>query len=65
MDKVLVIGVTEDIPNDGVQFITGMDTEMKQTNVAALWAISVTEEGQAALDTAYMGRAGGPQGRSL
>ncbi|MCD6284546.1 MAG: phosphate/phosphite/phosphonate ABC transporter substrate-binding protein [Anaerolineae bacterium] len=53
MDKVLVIGVTEDIPNDGVQFIAGMDPEMKQTIVDALLAISETEEGQAALDTAY------------
>ncbi len=53
MDKVLVIGLTEDIPNDGVQFIAGMDAEMKQTIVDALLAISETEEGQAALDTAY------------
>jgi len=53
MDVVLVIGITEDIPNDGVQFIAGMDAEMKQTIVDALLAISETEEGQAALDTAY------------
>ena len=53
LEKVLVIGLTEDIPNDGVQFIAGMDAEMKQTIVDALLAISETEEGQAALDTAY------------
>lgn len=53
MEKVLVIGITEDIPNDGVQFIPGMDAEMRQTIVDALLAISETEEGQAALDTAY------------
>ncbi|MCJ7548907.1 MAG: phosphate/phosphite/phosphonate ABC transporter substrate-binding protein [Anaerolineae bacterium] len=53
MEKVLVIGLTEDIPNDGVQFIAGMDAEMKQTIVDALLAIAETEEGLAALDTAY------------
>ena len=53
LEKVLVIGLTEDIPNDGVQFIAGMDAEMKQTIVDALLAISETEESQAALDTAY------------
>jgi len=53
MEKVLVIGLTEDIPNDGVQFIAGMDAEMRQTIVDALLAISETEEGQAALNTAY------------
>ncbi|MBN1250145.1 MAG: phosphate/phosphite/phosphonate ABC transporter substrate-binding protein [Anaerolineae bacterium] len=53
MERVVVIGLTEDIPNDGVQFIPDMDAEMRQAIVDALLAISQTEEGQAALDTAY------------
>jgi phosphonate transport system substrate-binding protein len=53
MEKVKIVAVTEDIPNDGVQFIPGMDEEMKQTIVDGLMAIAETEEGQEALDTAY------------
>jgi phosphonate transport system substrate-binding protein len=53
MEKVKVVALTEDIPNDGVQFIPGMDEEMKQTIVDGLLAIAETEEGQEALDTAY------------
>jgi phosphonate transport system substrate-binding protein len=53
MDEVVVIEVTEDIPNDGVQFIPDMDEELKTQIVDALLAISETEEGQEALDTAY------------
>jgi ABC-type phosphate/phosphonate transport system substrate-binding protein len=48
-----VIEVTEDIPNDGVQFIPDFDEEMKTKIVDALLAIAATEEGQEALDTAY------------
>ncbi len=53
MEKVLVIEITEDIPNDGVQFIPDMDEELKTQIVDGLLAISETEEGQDALDTAY------------
>ena len=53
MDVLKVIEVSADIPNDGVQFVTGFDEEMKQQIVDALLAISQTEEGQEALDTAY------------
>ena len=53
MEVVQIIATTEDIPNDGVQFIPEMDEEMKSTIVDALLAISETEEGQEALDTAY------------
>ncbi|MGC9397847.1 MAG: phosphate/phosphite/phosphonate ABC transporter substrate-binding protein [Anaerolineae bacterium] len=53
MEKVQVIATTEDIPNDGVQFIPGMDEELKSTIVNALLALSETEEGKDALDTAY------------
>jgi phosphonate transport system substrate-binding protein len=53
MEVVNVIATTADIPNDGVQFIPGMDEELKTTITDALLAISETEEGQEALDTAY------------
>ncbi len=53
MEKVVVIEVTEDIPNDGVQFIPDMDEELKTKIIDGLLAISETEEGQEALDTAY------------
>lgn len=53
MEVVQVIATTADIPNDGVQFIPGMDEELKATITDALLAISETEEGQEALDTAY------------
>jgi phosphonate transport system substrate-binding protein len=53
MERVVVIEVTADIPNDGVQFIPGMDEEMKTQIVDALLAIGETEEGVEALDTAY------------
>ena len=53
MDEVVVIAVTENIPNDGVQFIPSMDDDMKQQIVDALLAIVATEEGKEALGTAY------------
>jgi phosphonate transport system substrate-binding protein len=53
MDVVQVIAVTEDIPNDGVQFIPGFPEELRQQIMDALLAIAETEEGQEALDTAY------------
>jgi phosphonate transport system substrate-binding protein len=53
MEVVQVIETTADIPNDGVQFIPGMDEELKSQIVDALVAISETEEGKEALDTAY------------
>jgi phosphate/phosphite/phosphonate ABC transporter binding protein len=53
MDAITVIEISADIPNDGVQFVTGFDPEVKQQIVDALLAIAETEEGQAALDTAY------------
>jgi phosphonate transport system substrate-binding protein len=53
MDVIQVIQVSADIPNDGVQFVTGFDDEMKGQIVDALLAIAETEEGQEALDVAY------------
>jgi phosphonate transport system substrate-binding protein len=53
MEVVTVVAITEDIPNDGVQFIPEMDEDMKKTIVEGLLAVAETEEGQEALDTAY------------
>ncbi len=53
MEKVVVIAVTADIPNDGVQFIPGMDNEMKTKIIDALLKIASTDEGKDALKTAY------------
>jgi len=52
-ERVIVFHLTVDIPNEGVQFIAGIDEEMKSQIVDGLLTISQTEEGQEALDTAY------------
>jgi phosphonate transport system substrate-binding protein len=53
MDVVTVIEVTADIPNDGVQFSSAMPQELRDQVVDGLLAIAETEEGVAALETAY------------
>ena len=53
MEKVVVLGVTTDIPNDGVQFIPSMTEEMKVKITKALLEIAATDEGKEALKTAY------------
>ena len=53
MEKVVVLGVTTDIPNDGVQFIPSMSEEMKVKITKALLEIAATDEGKEALKTAY------------
>jgi len=53
MDVVTIIEVTEDIPNDGVQFVPSVPAEMRAKIVDGLLAIAETEAGQEALDTAY------------
>jgi len=53
MEQVVVIEVTEDIPNDGVQFAASVPQEMRDKIVEGLAAIAATEEGQEALETAY------------
>jgi len=53
MDKVVVIEVTEDIPNDGVQFSPTVPMELREKIVNALLEIAATDEGKAALKTAY------------
>jgi phosphonate transport system substrate-binding protein len=53
MDVVTVLEVTADIPNDGVQFSAAMPQELRDQIVDGLLAIAGTEEGVAALETAY------------
>jgi phosphonate transport system substrate-binding protein len=53
MEKTVVIAIEPDIPNDGVQFIPSLDQETRDKIVQGLLAIAATEEGVAALDTAY------------
>ncbi len=53
MDVVQVIKITEDIPNDGVQFHPSISREMRDKIVDALLKIADTEEGKEALKTAY------------
>jgi phosphonate transport system substrate-binding protein len=53
MEKVVVIEVTEDIPNDGVQFSPTVPQDLRERIVNALLEIAETEEGKAALKTAY------------
>jgi len=53
MDRVKVIAITEDIPNDGVQFSPSVPTEIRNEIVNALLDIASSEEGQAALGRAY------------
>lgn len=53
MDVIKVIEISADIPNDGVQYVPSFPREMRDRINNALLAISQTEAGQAALDTAY------------
>jgi len=53
MEEIVVISVTEDIPNDGVQFHPSVSEEMRGKVVDALLKIVQTEEGKEALNTAY------------
>ncbi len=53
MEKIVVLGVTTDIPNDGVQFIPSMSEEMKNKITKALLEVAATDEGKEALKTAY------------
>ncbi|WP_075063855.1 phosphate/phosphite/phosphonate ABC transporter substrate-binding protein [Ornatilinea apprima] len=53
MDVIKVIEISVDIPNDGVQFSPSLPAETKQAIIDGLLAIAETEEGKAALDTAY------------
>jgi len=53
MEKIAVIEVSVNIPNDGVQFHPSVSEEMRDQIVSAMLAIVETEEGKEALNTAY------------
>ena len=53
MEVTKVIAVEPDIPNDGIQFVTGFPEDVKATLVKAILALFETEEGLAAMDAAY------------
>jgi phosphonate transport system substrate-binding protein len=53
MEKVVVLALTTDIPNDGVQFHPSITREMRDKIVQALLDIAATDEGKEALNTAY------------
>ncbi|HZW03903.1 MAG TPA: phosphate/phosphite/phosphonate ABC transporter substrate-binding protein, partial [Anaerolineaceae bacterium] len=53
MEAIRILEVSVDIPNDGVQFVTGFDPEMRQQIIDALLEIAQDPAGQEALNTAY------------
>lgn len=53
MDVIKVINVSVDIPNDGVQYAPSVSREIRDKLNDALIKMGDTEEGKAALDTAY------------
>jgi phosphonate transport system substrate-binding protein len=53
MDVIKVIEISADIPNDGVQFVTGFDADLRAQIVDALLKIADTDAGKEALDIAY------------
>jgi len=53
MDKVVVLKVSGNIPNDGVQFHPSVTQAMRDTIVNALLDIIKTDAGKAAINTAY------------
>jgi phosphonate transport system substrate-binding protein len=53
MEKVAVIEVSINIPNDGVQFHPSVSQDLRDKIVNALLEIAATEEGKEALNTAY------------
>jgi phosphonate transport system substrate-binding protein len=53
MEKTRVIAVEPDIPNDGIQFVTGFPEELKAQVVAAVLNLFNTDEGKEAMSEAY------------
>jgi phosphonate transport system substrate-binding protein len=53
MEQTVVIAVEPDIPNDGVQFVSSLDQELRDKIANGLLAVAATEEGVEALQTAY------------
>ncbi len=53
MDKVVVIAISPEIPNDGVQFHPSVTGEIREKLIVALLEIMATEEGKEAFSKAY------------
>ena len=53
METTKVIAVEPDIPNDGIQFVTGFPEDVKATLVEAILELFESEEGLATMDAAY------------
>ena len=53
MEKVNVIAISAPIPNDGVQYVPSFPRELRDAINAAIIKLAQTEEGKAALGTAY------------
>lgn len=53
MEVTKVIAVEPEIPNDGIQFVTGFPEDVKATLVKAILGLFETDEGLAAMDAAY------------
>jgi len=53
MDVTKVIAIEPDIPNDGIQFVTGFPVELKENLIGAILNLFNTEEGKAAMEEAY------------
>ena len=53
LETTKVIAFEPDIPNDGIQFVTGFPEETKATLVQAILDLFETEEGAAAMEEAY------------
>ena len=53
MEKIKVVEVSVNIPNDGVQFHPSIPADIREKIVTALLEIAATEKGKEALNTAY------------
>lgn len=53
MEKVVVIAISDEIPNDGLQFIKDFPADMREKIVQAFLDIMATEEGATAMGDAY------------
>jgi len=53
MEMTKVIALEPDIPNDGIQFVTGFPEDLEATLVESILGLFETEEGMAAMDAAY------------
>jgi phosphate/phosphite/phosphonate ABC transporter binding protein len=53
MERVVVMEVTADIPNDGVQFVPAVPEELRARIVDGLLSIAGSDEGREVLDIAY------------